>query len=115
MELKIKIASAFIFVLLSSSSCAMLSDPSGQRFFDDSVEELDAIKSGLDQFVGKHKNELQKEMGRPKKIVSPSNWDNVQYDEEWIYTRGIPLINRQYRMFYIKDDVVLHTEFGGIF
>lgn len=82
---------------------------------DATVAKHDAIVADIKYYIGKNKSELRKMFGEPAKIISPSTWNNVEYDAEWIYEQGIPFINKQYRMFYIKNDIVAHVEFGGIF
>ena len=114
--------SKFFFILivfiLIHVGCALVPDFSkldGQGAFEASIDEKNAIEAEIEQNIGKHKNELRRILGEPTKIISPSVWDNVRYNEEWVYSTGITFLNKQYRMFYIKNDIVVHVEFGGIF
>jgi len=65
----------------------------------------DVIVADIAHYVGKNKSELRKMFGAPSKVISPSTWNDVDYDAEWVYEQGIPFVNKQYRMFYIKDDI----------
>jgi hypothetical protein len=79
------------------------------------VAKHDAIMNDLKQYIGKHKSELRTILGKPTRIVSPSIWNDIKYDEEWVYERGIFLINKQYRMFFIKDNIIAYVKFGGFY
>ena len=110
----------FILVvfILTHAGCALVPDFSkldGQEAFEASIKERNAIEAEIEQYIGKHKNELRRIFGEPTEIISPSVWENVRYDEEWVYATGIGFLNKQYRMFYIKNDIVVHTEFGRTF
>lgn len=77
--------------------------------------KYDSIMRDLKQYVGKSTTELRRILGEPSKIIFSSNVNGVKYDEEWIYAKGVVLLNKQYRMFYITNDIVVHVEFGGVF
>jgi len=105
-------------VLLNCVGCTGMADRvrmDQQRSFDAATASYDAIKGDMKKYLGVHKSELRASLGEPSQRISPSVWDEVKYDEEWVYTRGVMFINKQYRLFYIKNDVVAHVEFGGIF
>lgn len=86
-----------------------------QRGLEVSSAKYDAIIQDLEQYVGKNTIELKKMLGKPSRVVSPSKWKDVEYDEEWVYAKGLIFLNKQYRIFYIKEDRVAHVEFGGIY
>jgi len=77
--------------------------------------KLDVIIIDVEKYIGKNKEELRKSLGEPSQIICPSLWKGVKYDEEWVYEKGIPFVNKQYRMFYIKGGIVAHVELGGVF
>ncbi len=83
--------------------------------FDESINEMNTLQATLDSYIGRNKEELQKLLGKPTKIISPSIEDRVQYDEEWQYITGIPMINQQFRIFYINKSKVVRTRLAGIF
>ncbi len=116
--MKFKFILTIISLSVSLSSCTSLSDflkLDDQEGFEASVAKLNSLNAEVKQHIGKHKDELRKIMGEPTKIISPSIWKNVNYDEEWEYSTGIILVNQQFRTFYIKDDKVADAEFNGIF
>lgn len=88
---------------------------SQQKAFENSIEKYDDLISDVRQHRGKTKDELKAVLGSPSRIIFFSYWEGVEYDEEWIYERGISLINKQYRRFYINNGVVITAEFSGIF
>lgn len=107
-----------LIFILTNVGCALIPDFSkldGQEAFEASIDELNAIEAEIEQHIGKNKDELRTILGEPTEIISPSIWNNVRYDEEWVYSTGVIFFNKQYRMFYIKDDIVVHVEFGGIY
>ncbi len=109
---------SLFFTGLNFVGCSSIADSirkSEEDALDATVAKHDVIMADMEQHVGKNKDELRRILGEPSKVISPSIWKSVTYDEEWVYERGIPFVNKQYRMFYIKDDVVTHVEFGGIF
>lgn len=108
----------FFIVGFNCVGCSSLNDyilENQREGLEITTAKHDAILADIEQHIGKNKKELRAILGEPSEIISPSSWKNVEYDEEWVYEKGIPFVNKQYRMFYIKDDVVIHVEFGGIF
>ena len=107
-----------VILVLVQVGCVLipnLSKLDGQEAFEATIAERDAIQADIEQYLGRHKEELRMLLGEPSEIISPSQWNNVKYDEEWVYSKGISFVTKQYRMFYIKEGIVVHVEFGGVF
>ena len=120
MELSKKLAPLILFFLAGSNFLGCASATDYLRKYQDqglsiTMDKYDTIMADIEQYIGKSKNELKEVLGKPTRTISPSTWKNVEYDEEWVYEQGVPFVNKQYRMFYIKEDIVIHVEFGGIF
>ena len=109
----------FLFIIgFNSNGCSSVEDyirVNEEEGLEATQAKHDAIVADTAHYVGKNKSELRMMFGEPSKVISPATWNNVDYDAEWVYEQGIPFINKQYRMFYIKNDIVVHVEFGGIF
>lgn len=114
-NLKFLIILFFLFYIAGCANIEGYIRDSQQEAFESSIEKYDELVSNVKHHQGKTKDELKTALGAPSKIITPSDWKGVEYDEEWIYERGISLINKQYRRFYINNGVVVTAEFSGIF
>jgi len=105
-------------LLVNCTGCSSIAENikrNQEEALDATIEKHDAIVVDIEQYVGKHKDELRILLGEPSEVISPSTWNNVEYDEEWVYEQKISFVNKQYRMFYFQKDIVAHVEFGGVY